>query len=129
MLGCLVWWVVELSEFDIQYKPHPVIKSQALADFIVKCTILDGRTTERQEVTFEDELTSYDRPWILHVDGSSTTSMSAVGIILITLDEMVIEYVLRFAFLASNNEIEYEVKVFGVIGNINVIKKTFLNHM
>ncbi|KAK3008068.1 hypothetical protein RJ639_013511 [Escallonia herrerae] len=37
--GRLVPWSVELGEFDIQYKPRPSIKGQALADFIVKCTL------------------------------------------------------------------------------------------
>ncbi|KAK3041331.1 hypothetical protein RJ639_002312 [Escallonia herrerae] len=38
-LGRLVNWSVELVEFDIQYKPRTAIKAQALADFIVKCTL------------------------------------------------------------------------------------------
>ncbi|KAK2997608.1 hypothetical protein RJ639_026556 [Escallonia herrerae] len=37
--GRLVPWSVELGEFDIQYKPRPSIKGQALADFIVECTL------------------------------------------------------------------------------------------
>ncbi|KAK3014746.1 hypothetical protein RJ639_009901 [Escallonia herrerae] len=35
----LVNWSVKLGEFDIQYKPHTAIKAQALADFIVECTL------------------------------------------------------------------------------------------
>ena len=35
----LIRWIVELSKFDIQYKPKMMIKSQALADFIAECTI------------------------------------------------------------------------------------------
>ncbi|KAK3001138.1 hypothetical protein RJ639_021971 [Escallonia herrerae] len=38
-LGRLVNWSVELGEFDIQYKPRTIIKAQALADFIVECTL------------------------------------------------------------------------------------------
>ena len=34
--GRLVKWAVELGEFDIEYKPHPAIKAQVLADFIVE---------------------------------------------------------------------------------------------
>ena len=36
--GRLIQWVVELSEFDIRYKPRNVIKAQALADFIAEFT-------------------------------------------------------------------------------------------
>ncbi|XP_038974824.1 uncharacterized protein LOC120106050 [Phoenix dactylifera] len=32
-------WAVELGEFDLEYRPRPVIKAQALADFIVECTL------------------------------------------------------------------------------------------
>lgn len=31
--------MLELREFDIHYYPRPSIKSQALADFIVKCLL------------------------------------------------------------------------------------------
>ena len=37
--GRMINWSVELGEFDIRYKPRPAIKAQAMADFIVKCTI------------------------------------------------------------------------------------------
>ncbi|KAK2998990.1 hypothetical protein RJ639_024408 [Escallonia herrerae] len=37
--GRLVPWSVELGEFDIYYRPRPSIKGQALADFIVECTL------------------------------------------------------------------------------------------
>ena len=34
--GWLIKWVVEMSEFDIEYLPKSTIKGQVLADFIVK---------------------------------------------------------------------------------------------
>ena len=34
----LVLWAIELSEFDIRYRPRTVIKTQALANYIVKFT-------------------------------------------------------------------------------------------
>ncbi|XP_020692275.1 uncharacterized protein LOC110106664 [Dendrobium catenatum] len=37
--GRLVKWSVELEEFDIHYFPMPDIKSQALTDFVIECTI------------------------------------------------------------------------------------------
>ena len=50
----LVRWVVELNEFDIQYKPRPSIKSQSLADFITECTLSDEVITLSDEVTIEE---------------------------------------------------------------------------
>ena len=34
--GRMAQWAIELSEFDIQYKPHLAVKGQVLADFLVK---------------------------------------------------------------------------------------------
>ncbi|KAK3035449.1 hypothetical protein RJ639_032874 [Escallonia herrerae] len=39
LFDSLVPWSVELGEFDIYYRPRPSIKGQALADFIVECTL------------------------------------------------------------------------------------------
>ena len=37
--GRIAKWAVELTEFDINYRPWPVIKVEILADFMVECTI------------------------------------------------------------------------------------------
>ena len=65
-------------------------------------------------VTSEDESTLFARPWILHVDGSSNAVMGEAGIILTDLDQMVFEYALWFAFLASNNAAKYEALIIGL---------------
>ena len=36
--GRLMKWALELSEFDIRYKPKTAIKGQVLADFIMEFT-------------------------------------------------------------------------------------------
>ena len=40
-------WVVELSEFDIQYRLRTAIKGQVMADFIVEFTLTDGQGAEK----------------------------------------------------------------------------------
>ncbi|XP_061993662.1 uncharacterized protein LOC133711573 [Rosa rugosa] len=35
--GRMAKWAIELSEFDITYKPRSALKGQALADFLVEC--------------------------------------------------------------------------------------------
>ena len=41
VLGRLIKWAIELSEFNIRYKPRTAIKGQVLADFIMKFTSAD----------------------------------------------------------------------------------------
>ena len=36
--GCIIKWVVELSTYTIEFRPHHMMKSQALADFIAEWT-------------------------------------------------------------------------------------------
>ena len=40
-VGRMVQWAVELSQFNIDYRPRTEIKAQALADFVVEFTITD----------------------------------------------------------------------------------------
>ena len=35
-------WAIELSEFDIQYFPHTVVKGQVIVDFITEFTNMEG---------------------------------------------------------------------------------------
>ncbi|KAK3028927.1 hypothetical protein RJ639_039936 [Escallonia herrerae] len=70
--GRLVPWSVELGEFDIQYKPCPSIKGQALADFIVECTL---PIDEVESHVAQPEVFA----WTLYVDGSSNTMGSGAA--------------------------------------------------
>ncbi|KAK3002251.1 hypothetical protein RJ639_020450 [Escallonia herrerae] len=72
----LVNWSVELGEFDLQYKPRTAIKAQALADFIVECTLLE----DPPQLVISEVID----PWNLYVDGSSAVGSSGARIILIS---------------------------------------------
>ena len=39
--GRLIKWAIELSEFNIRYKPRTTIKGQILADFIMEFTPIE----------------------------------------------------------------------------------------
>ncbi|NP_063998.1 orf764 (mitochondrion) [Beta vulgaris subsp. vulgaris] len=96
--GRLLRWAVELSEFEVEYKPRTAIKAQALADFIV-------------EASYEEE----EEPvgvWKLAVDGSAAQTGSGAGIIMTSPEGNVFEYAIKFK--ASNNEAEYEAAIAGI---------------
>ena len=52
-------WAIELSEFNVKYRPSTAIKGQAIADFIAEFTNEEGQGAE--EVP----------QWSIHIDGSS----------------------------------------------------------
>ncbi|KAL0455844.1 UNVERIFIED_CONTAM: hypothetical protein Slati_0923600 [Sesamum latifolium] len=93
---------MELSEYDISYMPRTTIKAQALADFISKMAGMSIKDT------------SQNQKWLLHVDGSSTTEGSGVGIVITTPQGEDLEFAIKFGFKASKNEAEYEVLVIGM---------------
>ena len=47
--GQMALWVVELSEFDIQYRPRTAVKGQVVADFITEFTLGDGQGAEEKK--------------------------------------------------------------------------------
>ncbi|KAL0291448.1 UNVERIFIED_CONTAM: hypothetical protein Sradi_7026100 [Sesamum radiatum] len=95
--GRLIKWEIELSKYDISYLPRTTIKGQALADFVSEMT-----GTTHEEV-------SRARPWLLHIDGSSTAQRSGTDIVLTTPQREVMEFAIKFKFKA-----EYEALVLGM---------------
>ena len=94
--GRLIKWAIELSEFDIRYKPRAAVKGQILADFIMEFT--PAESTEATQLTPDLPI------WILSVDGAANDQARGAGLILTSLDGIDVEYALRFGFQASNNK-------------------------
>nr|KYP66883.1 Retrotransposable element Tf2 [Cajanus cajan] len=93
LAGRMMAWSVELSQFDITYRPRGPIKAQCLVDFVNEL---------HPHSYFEEQW------WILHVDGSSNRQGSGAGVILEGPRGITLEQSLRFRFKASNNQAEYE---------------------
>ena len=104
--GRLIKWAIELSEFDIRYKPRTMIKGQILVDFIMEFT--PAESTKATQLTPDLPI------WRLSVDGASNAQGSSAGMILTSPDGIDVEYALRFGFQASNNEAEYEAVIVGL---------------
>ena len=72
--GRLMKWAIELSEFDIRYKPKTAVKGQILADFVMEFTLAE---------LIEDTQTTPDLPiWKLSIDGAANAQESGAGLIL-----------------------------------------------
>ena len=104
--GRLMKWAIELSEFDIRYKPKTAIKGQVLADFIMEFTLAEPAQNA--------QATNNLPIWKLSVDEALNAQGSGAGLILTSPEGIDIEYALRFGFQASNNEAEYEAIIAGL---------------
>lgn len=41
LIGRIVAWLVELSEFGLRFKPHDVVRNQHLADFTAELSLVE----------------------------------------------------------------------------------------
>ncbi|CAL9011262.1 unnamed protein product [Prunus brigantina] len=107
--------------FDIQFKPRPAEKGQAVADFISELTLPAPSeplvTDPTSPVTGSVGTEHFDPSvpvWILYVDGSANQQGCGAGLVFTTPDGSKLEYALRFSFRTSNNEAEYEALLAGL---------------
>ena len=99
-LGRLAKWSIELSEFDIQYKPRTAIKGQAVVDFILEFTNSDSAPNK-------DNLESPKwacLAWVLFVDGSSNKTRYGAGVVLQNPLRERITHTFKYEFIVSNIE-------------------------
>ncbi|XP_057803119.1 uncharacterized protein LOC131018411 [Salvia miltiorrhiza] len=109
----LTKWAVELSEYDITYKPRTALKSQVLADFVVD--FAPNLTIQAdKELCCLTEEPDQTGTWKLYVDGSSNVRGSGLGIVLSSPRGDNIERSIRCNFKTTNNEAEYEAMLSGL---------------
>ena len=89
-------WVIELSKFDIQYRPRTTTKGQVIADFIAEFTLVKGQGAEKSP------------QWHIHTDGSSNRQAGRAGVILHSPKGDKVECMVQLDFLTTHNEAKYE---------------------
>ena len=100
--GRIAKWGTILGAFDIKYMPRTSIKGQVLADLVVEFT--EPEIEELPLVGNIDEklvgtISQYRLlTWEVYIDGASNQKGSRVGLILISLEKVVIEKSLRLDF-------------------------------
>ena len=97
----MVQWAIELSQFDIEYRPWTTIKAHALANFIAEFT-----SPEHEDV--QGEL------WKIHMDESSTQKRGGASVVIASLEGDILKYEVQLKFLVINNEVEYETILTGL---------------
>jgi hypothetical protein len=102
--GRLIQWAVELSEFDIEYRPKQAIKAQALADFIAEFTTSEEEPPEEKP----------DRNWEVEIDGSSVKGAGGVGVVFKTPEGHLLKHSVRLQYPTTNNETEYKALLTGL---------------
>jgi ribonuclease HI len=102
--GRIVKWSVELRELDIEFCPRQVIKSQILADFVSEWTEMQMPPPK-------------ERPehWIMYFDGALNLKGAGVGVLFIFPQGGQLKYVLQIDYKASNNGVEYEALMHGLL--------------
>ena len=68
--GRMALWAIELSEYDIQYRPRIVIKGKVVVDFIAEYTQLEGKGAE----VFGQ--------WSIHTDVSSNWHAEGADVVI-----------------------------------------------
>ncbi|XP_019191511.1 PREDICTED: uncharacterized protein LOC109186059 [Ipomoea nil] len=94
----LIKWSTRLSQYNVQFKPRPAIKGQALT------------AREATELARSDE----DDWWTLSTDGSSGPKGCGGGVVLVTPEGFRTYYALCFHFKLSNNEADNEALLGGL---------------
>ena len=69
---------MELSQFDVDYKPRTAIKAQALVDFVAEFTVAN-----------QDSKLDY---WTIYTNSSAASSIGRVGVILFSPEKDVLKY-------------------------------------
>ena len=92
--GRLALWAIELSEFDIQYRPRTAIKGQVVTDFIAEFTHDEDKRAEEPS------------QWSVHTNGSSNRQARGVSVVLLSPEGDVVECMIRLDFPTTNNEAE-----------------------
>jgi hypothetical protein len=87
--GKITKWAIELSMYDIVYKPRIAIKAQALSDFVVEWTEMQTPPRER-ELEY----------WTINFDGSFQLQGVGAGILVTSPQGESFKYVLQMDFFS-----------------------------
>ncbi|CAL8167734.1 unnamed protein product [Prunus armeniaca] len=99
----LMKWAIELSQYDLIYRPKVAIKAQTLVDFTPSAEE-EKMANEKKESSKADRTSSEpSQPrdtWQLRVDGASNQKGAGAGVVIITPDGTLLEQAITLGFPA-----------------------------
>ena len=117
--GKVAKWGTILGAFDIKYMPRTSIKGQVFADLVAEFAECPEEMNLEKHGMDEESVSvisvQCSTPWEVYVDGAANQRGSGVGLVLVSPEKITIEKFLRLGFLATNNEVEYEVLLMGMM--------------
>ncbi|XP_074336539.1 uncharacterized protein LOC141673694 [Apium graveolens] len=131
-------WTVELSQFEVDYKPKTAIKGQALADVVLEFPshqeVEPGALVVIPSTEEVGRKSQNSAPWwSLFMDGAFNGEGAGAGIELISPKAHKIRRATYLAFYATNNDVEYEALINGLklalemkVENLNVFSDSMI---
>ena len=111
-IGRIAKWGTILGAFNIKYMPRTSIKGQVLANLVVEFAegLVENESEECRMGEKSVGLVMAQEPlqWKVYVDGTANQKGFGVGLVLISLEKLIIEKLLKLGFSTMNNEAEYK---------------------
>jgi hypothetical protein len=101
--GKITKWAIELSIYNIVYKPRTAIKAQVLSDFVAEWTEI--------ETPPKDKELEY---WTINFNRSLQLQGAGAGILVTSPKGESFKYIFQMNFPVSNNAVEYEALLRGL---------------
>lgn len=116
----LAKWVMILSEYEIEYVDHKMIKGHVIADQLTDAPLKVDHPLVSEFPNESILVINTPTTWKLYFDGSYTSHGSRVGILFITPQGDSIPKSFRIAFSCTNNMAKYEALLTGLRMAINL---------
>ena len=106
--GRISQWLLQLSQYDLRMGKSRAVKSQAITDLL-------AQFPREEEFPLDDEVLKevvmaekIREQWVMKFDGSSTTQLGGVRVVLYHEKDKAIVLLFKLEFPYSNNTAEYE---------------------
>ena len=121
--GRIAQWLVLLSQYDIGLRTPKAVESQAITDLLAQFP-REEESSLSEEIPGEVAIANVPgKKWTMRFDGSATTTLNGVGVVLSCEDGDTIPLSFKLGFSCSNNAAEYEAYLTGITIALSIVVK------